>query len=159
MSAERVGSEIDALADIPIPFAEWNISNPSIGGFVTTADSGTLEVLLHLTQGAGNPASTLGLERIRRRGRAHHGPEYDRPAPHRPVGLTRLDTRCQIPRVKSCSSCVEPRLSCPSNVPGVAQSSLGLQRGHRRLAHGCDRRFRAAVGVQPRATEPAVAAR
>ncbi len=57
VSAERAGSEIDALADIMIPFANWNISNPSIGGFVTTADSGTLEVLLHLTQGTGNPAS------------------------------------------------------------------------------------------------------
>jgi polyisoprenoid-binding protein YceI len=58
VSAERSGSEIDALADIAIPFANWNISNPSIGGFVTTANSGTLEVLLHLTQGAGNAAST-----------------------------------------------------------------------------------------------------
>jgi polyisoprenoid-binding protein YceI len=58
VSAERVGGEIDALANITIPFANWDISNPSIGGFVTTANSGTLEVLLHLTQGAGNPAST-----------------------------------------------------------------------------------------------------
>jgi polyisoprenoid-binding protein YceI len=58
VTAERVGSEIDVLADIPITFSEWNIANPSIGGFVTTANSGTLEVLLHLTQGAGNPVST-----------------------------------------------------------------------------------------------------
>jgi hypothetical protein len=29
---------------------EWNIANPSVGGFVTTADHGTLEVLLHLTK-------------------------------------------------------------------------------------------------------------
>ncbi len=58
VSAERVGTEIDVLADITIPFSDWNIANPSIGGFVTTANSGTLEVLLHLTQGAGNPAST-----------------------------------------------------------------------------------------------------
>ena len=60
VSAERVGNEIDVLADIPIPFSEWNIANPSVGGFVTTASSGTLEVLLHLTEGAGNPASTSG---------------------------------------------------------------------------------------------------
>ncbi len=60
VSAERVGDEIDVLADISIPFSEWNIANPSIGGFVTTANSGTLEVLLHLTEGAGNPASTSG---------------------------------------------------------------------------------------------------
>lgn len=57
VSAERVGSEIDVLADISIPFSEWNIANPSIGGFVTTANTGTLEVLLHLTQGTGNPSS------------------------------------------------------------------------------------------------------
>jgi polyisoprenoid-binding protein YceI len=58
VSAELVGSEIDVLADISVPFSEWNIANPSIGGFVTTANTGTLEVLLHLTQGAGNPSST-----------------------------------------------------------------------------------------------------
>lgn len=58
ISAERIGSEIDVLADISIPFSEWNIANPSIGGFVTTASTGTLEVLLHLTQGDGNPSST-----------------------------------------------------------------------------------------------------
>jgi polyisoprenoid-binding protein YceI len=52
------GSNIDVLADITVPFSEWNIANPSIGGFVTTADQGTLEVLLILTQGPGNPAST-----------------------------------------------------------------------------------------------------
>ncbi len=57
VSAERIGSEIDVLADITIPFSDWDIANPSIGGFVTTANRGTLEVLLHLTQGAGNPAS------------------------------------------------------------------------------------------------------
>ncbi len=39
-------------------FADWNIANPSIGGFVTTQSSGTLEVLLHLTQSAGNAATT-----------------------------------------------------------------------------------------------------
>jgi polyisoprenoid-binding protein YceI len=58
VTAERVGSSIDVLADIPITFSEWNIANPSIGGFVTTANNGTLEVLLHLTQGPGNPVSS-----------------------------------------------------------------------------------------------------
>ncbi len=57
VSAERTGGQIVALADIAITFADWNISNPSIGGFVTTAGNGTLEVLLHLTPGAGNPPS------------------------------------------------------------------------------------------------------
>ena len=58
VTAERIGSAIDVLADIPITFSEWNIANPSIGGFVTTANTGTLEVLLQLTQGPGNPVST-----------------------------------------------------------------------------------------------------
>ncbi len=58
VSAERLDGALDVLADITIPFSEWDIANPSIGGFVTTANTGTLEVLLHFTQGAGNPAST-----------------------------------------------------------------------------------------------------
>ncbi len=58
VTAERIGSDIDVLADLPISFSDWNIANPSIGGFVTTADNGTLEVLLHLTRGAGNAPST-----------------------------------------------------------------------------------------------------
>lgn len=57
VTAERIGSEIDVLADLPITFSDWNIANPSVGGFVTTANNGTLEVLLHLTQGAGNAPS------------------------------------------------------------------------------------------------------
>ncbi len=60
VSAERIGNGIDVLADIPIKFADWNISNPSVGGFVTTKSSGTLEALLHLTQGTGNPPSSGG---------------------------------------------------------------------------------------------------
>jgi polyisoprenoid-binding protein YceI len=57
VTAERSGSAIAVLADIPITFSEWNIANPSIAGFVTTANMGTLEVLLQLTQGPGNPVS------------------------------------------------------------------------------------------------------
>jgi len=61
VSAERSASTIYVLSDIPIVFADWNISNPSIGGFVTTQSSGTLEVLLHLTRGTGNaPAGSSG---------------------------------------------------------------------------------------------------
>ena len=58
VSAERLSDQIDVLADINVPFASWDIANPSVGGFVTTANNGTLEVLVHLTQGAGNPALT-----------------------------------------------------------------------------------------------------
>lgn len=57
VSAERSNSAVYALADVPIVFSEWNISNPSIGGFVTTQSHGTLEILLRLTEGAGNAAS------------------------------------------------------------------------------------------------------
>jgi polyisoprenoid-binding protein YceI len=56
LTAERSADGIDALADLPIAFADWNIANPSIGGFVTTDSSGTLEVLVLLTKGVGNPA-------------------------------------------------------------------------------------------------------
>jgi len=55
LTTERTTGGIYALADIPIVFARWDIANPSVGGFVTTADSGTLEVLVDLTTGPGNP--------------------------------------------------------------------------------------------------------
>jgi polyisoprenoid-binding protein YceI len=58
LSAERTPTGTDALADIHIVFADWDISNPSVGGFVTTASTGILEVLVHLTKEAGNPADT-----------------------------------------------------------------------------------------------------
>jgi polyisoprenoid-binding protein YceI len=60
LSAERTAGGIAVLAEVPVVFSDWDIANPSIGGFVTTAESGTLEVLLHLTRGTGNPAVTPG---------------------------------------------------------------------------------------------------
>jgi len=57
LSMELSATSAYILADVPIVFANWDISNPSVGGFVTTQNSGTLEVLLHLVRGAGNPAS------------------------------------------------------------------------------------------------------
>ena len=61
LTAERTADGISALADVPIVFADWDIANPSVGGFVTTNSSGTLEVLVNLTKGAGNtPASGSG---------------------------------------------------------------------------------------------------
>jgi polyisoprenoid-binding protein YceI len=53
-----IGSAVYVLADVPIVFADWDISNPSVGGFVTTKSAGTLEVLLHLVRGTGNPVSS-----------------------------------------------------------------------------------------------------
>jgi polyisoprenoid-binding protein YceI len=58
VSVERTASGLSALAEIPIKFSTWNISNPSIGGFVTTADNGTLEVLLSVTSAKGNSPSS-----------------------------------------------------------------------------------------------------
>jgi polyisoprenoid-binding protein YceI len=58
--AERTASGVDVLADVPITFADFGIANPSIGGFVTTADHGTLEALLVLVRGAGNAAVGSG---------------------------------------------------------------------------------------------------
>jgi polyisoprenoid-binding protein YceI len=55
VSGERSGQGIDILADLTVRFAEWNIANPSIGGLVTTSDQGTLEALIELTRGTGNP--------------------------------------------------------------------------------------------------------
>jgi len=58
LSAERTASGIYVLAEVPVVFADWGIANPSVGGFVTTDNSGTVEVLVDLTKGAGNPAVT-----------------------------------------------------------------------------------------------------
>lgn len=60
VSIEGTASGLEALAEIPIQFSTWKIANPSIGGFVTTANNGTLEVLLNVTTGAGNSASSGG---------------------------------------------------------------------------------------------------
>jgi polyisoprenoid-binding protein YceI len=46
--ARRSGATIQVNGSIPITFAHWNISNPS-GGPATTADHGTLEFLLDMT--------------------------------------------------------------------------------------------------------------
>jgi polyisoprenoid-binding protein YceI len=50
LKAERVGNSVDILSDLNIVFAHWHITNPSIAGFVTTANHGLLEVLLHLNK-------------------------------------------------------------------------------------------------------------
>jgi polyisoprenoid-binding protein YceI len=73
VEASRTGSGVSVLADIPITFADWNIANPSIGGFVTTANTGTLETLLVLTSGAGNLSA------------AGQAPTTTTPAPGGPV--------------------------------------------------------------------------
>ena len=56
-SVERVASSIYVLADIAFPFADWNISVQGVPWLADLVSPGTIEVLLDLTQGAGNPAS------------------------------------------------------------------------------------------------------
>jgi polyisoprenoid-binding protein YceI len=55
-SVERVGSSVYVLADISFPFAGWDISVQGVPWLADIQSPGTIEVLLDLTQGAGNPA-------------------------------------------------------------------------------------------------------
>jgi polyisoprenoid-binding protein YceI len=50
LTAERKGANIEVAGDIPVLFADYNIQNPSIGGFVTTQNHGLLEFLLVFSQ-------------------------------------------------------------------------------------------------------------
>ncbi|HXZ82862.1 MAG TPA: YceI family protein [Acidimicrobiales bacterium] len=63
ISAKRSGSSIYVLADATVIFADWHIQNPSVGGFVTTANQGTLEVLLHLVKGRVPTTTTTTIPR------------------------------------------------------------------------------------------------
>ncbi len=56
-SAERAGGDIYVLADITYPYGEWNISAQGVPFLADLQSPATIEVLLYLTQGAGNPAS------------------------------------------------------------------------------------------------------
>lgn len=46
LTAERKGTQIEVVGSIRVAFANWNIQNPSLGGFVTTQNYGELEFLL-----------------------------------------------------------------------------------------------------------------
>ncbi len=52
LTAERKGAQIQVLGQIPVLFSDYNIQNPSLGGFVTTQDHGLLEFLLVFTKAA-----------------------------------------------------------------------------------------------------------
>jgi polyisoprenoid-binding protein YceI len=56
-SAERAGDNINVLADITFPYGNWNISAQGVPFLADLQSPATIEVLLRLTQGAGNPAS------------------------------------------------------------------------------------------------------
>jgi len=46
LTAKRTANSIEVSGSLPVTFADWNISNPSFGGTVTTEDHGLLELLL-----------------------------------------------------------------------------------------------------------------
>ncbi len=50
-TAKDGGTQIEVAGDIPVLFSDYNIANPSIGGFVTTQDHGLLEFLLVFSKG------------------------------------------------------------------------------------------------------------
>jgi polyisoprenoid-binding protein YceI len=56
VSAKYTGTGIDITGSIPITFADWGISNPSFGSFVTTDNHGILEFLLIMERGSATPA-------------------------------------------------------------------------------------------------------
>jgi polyisoprenoid-binding protein YceI len=51
LNAERTATTIEVQGSIPVLFSDWDIANPSIGGFVTTQDHGLLEFLLVARKG------------------------------------------------------------------------------------------------------------
>jgi polyisoprenoid-binding protein YceI len=51
LNAERTATTIEVQGSIPVLFSDWDIANPSIGGFVTTQDHGLLEFLLVVRKG------------------------------------------------------------------------------------------------------------
>jgi polyisoprenoid-binding protein YceI len=49
LSSQRVGDDIELVGSAPIDFAAFGIEPPSVAGFVTVEDRGTLEFKLRLT--------------------------------------------------------------------------------------------------------------
>jgi polyisoprenoid-binding protein YceI len=46
LTAQQTSDKIGVQGNVPIVFADYNIDNPSIAGFVTTEDKGLLEFIL-----------------------------------------------------------------------------------------------------------------
>jgi polyisoprenoid-binding protein YceI len=49
LAVEVKNGQVEVQGDIPVLFSDYNVQNPSLGGFVTTQDHGILEFLLVLT--------------------------------------------------------------------------------------------------------------
>ncbi len=50
LEAERTSAGIEVSGSIPVLFSDWNISNPSFAGFVTTQNHGLLEFLIKFSR-------------------------------------------------------------------------------------------------------------
>jgi len=53
LRAELRDGQIEVSGQIPVPFSDYGIANPSFAGFVTTQDHGTLEFLLVFAKAPG----------------------------------------------------------------------------------------------------------
>lgn len=51
LTVQHTDTGLAATGTIDIAYADYGIDNPSIGGFVSVGDSGTIEFLLHTTRG------------------------------------------------------------------------------------------------------------
>ncbi|MBV8980896.1 MAG: YceI family protein, partial [Acidimicrobiia bacterium] len=60
LKAEHNGGTIEVVGQIPVKFADWNISAPVFPGVAQGEDHGTVEFILFFTHGAGNPPPTTG---------------------------------------------------------------------------------------------------
>ena len=110
VSAERVGSEIDLLADITIPFSRLGHLEPQHrrlrhhGKHRDPRGPPPPD-----RKGRGNPASTSsGLEQLERWRWSDHGAEHDGPAPHRPLRLTSASVAAPSPEPEA------PDVTAPS---------------------------------------------
>jgi polyisoprenoid-binding protein YceI len=61
VSAERAWTSIDLLADITLPFGEWNISVQGVPFLADIQSPAVVEVLLDLTQGTSNQPSVAAI--------------------------------------------------------------------------------------------------
>jgi polyisoprenoid-binding protein YceI len=59
LRAEHNGGTIEVLGQIPVTFADWKIAPPVFPGVAQGQDHGTVEFLLFLTHGPGNPTPTV----------------------------------------------------------------------------------------------------
>lgn len=63
VAVESASGGVDVLADISLPFASWDISVQGVPWLGDLQSPATVEVLLHLTRGMGNPASVTSAGR------------------------------------------------------------------------------------------------